>query len=556
MSNLFKRHCDQDLVRYLDGDLSPREASNVERHLEQCAQCRAELEEFKSTLAECVRYQAVLKAQSPEAPQPWRDLYLDFSGIDESLANDSLLVRLKRPLVHSGAFRWSLVTGLAVLIVLVSLHQLRQTPSVEAASILRKAEQISASRPRPARRVRVRTSRQREFLRPAVVETALAQAAGSDAVAALFSAANFDWNDPLTARAFEQWRDRQVHKTDAVTTGSAPMAYTRIKTTSEDGELASATITLSMEDYEPSEEYLEFRNHDWVELSEISEADVAGGSMGRHVDVPVRAAEPPSRPAALPPGSPASISDELQVLSAISSIGADLGESVEVALADGKVKVTGGDDITPQRQKQIRDALAGLSNVEVGFTPAQPISVPPQVAVAARGADGSAAPAVSATQSRLQKQLGGHAEFDRFSTQVLDLDDGAMQHVYALRRLAQKFSPADEAQFSAQDLNLWHELTRKQTAKLLDKVSGMERLLVPTLAAIGGSASNVQPAAHSSWQPAAEEVYRDARRVELLVSQMFAMTPDTTSANVLPSQLLTALKDLHANLDECQKFLQ
>ena len=82
MSSLFQRHSDRYLVRYLDGELSPRRAAKVERHLESCGPCRAELAELKSSLAECERYQNVLVAQMPEAPQPWRDLYRDFSRID------------------------------------------------------------------------------------------------------------------------------------------------------------------------------------------------------------------------------------------------------------------------------------------------------------------------------------------------------------------------------------------------------------------------------------------------------------------------------------------
>jgi anti-sigma factor RsiW len=565
MSSFFRRHSDRDLVRYLDGELSARKAGKVERHLESCGQCRAELEELKDTLAECARYQDVLDAQSPEAPQPWRDLYRDFSRIDESLANTSLLGRLMRPLVHSGAPRWAFVTGLAALIVLVSLHQLRQAPSVQAASILRKAVAVSESQPRPARHIRVRTSHRQEFTRLAGAQASLIQVAAQQAVAAQFQAANFDWNDPLSARAFEQWRDEQVHKTDEVTTVPNPQvpssSCTRIRTAAAEGELAQVSITLDAGDYRPLEEMLEFRDREWIELSEISEnsTDIAGGTLSRPVESPVRAAEPPSRPAAFAPGSSASISDELQVLSALNSIGADLGDPVEVSLAGGKVLVTGGEGIPPRRQNDIRASVADLPHVEVEFSPSRPATVPAETAVAGGGV--ASAPA-SPMQARLEKHLGGHAEFDRFSTQLLDLNEAAMQRVYALHRLSQKISPEDEAQLSSKDLNVLHEISRKHTAVLAEKVSGMERILVPTLSALGGTAGDgtaagVSPTSgHTTWQPAAEDVYKDARRVEVLVSQMLGMTPGNPPNSALPSELMAALKDLQGNLDECRKFLQ
>ena len=558
MSSFFTRHSEKDLVRYLDGELSARKIGKVERHLESCGRCRTELDELKNTFAECVHYQNVLKAQTPEAPQPWRDLYRDFSRIDESLANDSLLVRLMRPLVHSGAPRWSFVAGLAVLIVLGSIYQLRQAPSVQAASILRKAIAVSESKPRPAHRIRVRTSHQQEFMRPANVPAVLTQVAEAQAVAALFQSAHFDWNDPLSARAFQQWHDEQVRKTDEVTTVSNPQAplesYTQIRTVAAEGELAAASITLNTEDYNPVEERLDFRDREWIELSEISETSTESASVNApRVEVPVRAAEPPSRPAAFAPGSSASISDELQVLSALSSIEADLGDPVDVTLSGGRVVVTGHEGITLQRQQKIKDSLAGMPHVELEFSPSLPATVP-QETVEAGGSIANMP--VSPMQARLQKQLGGHAEFERFSTQLLDLDEAAMQRVYAIRRMAQKFSPDDEAQLSSKDLNLLHELSRKHTAVLAEKVSEMDRILVPTLSALGGTAAGVHPAVHATWQPAAEDLYKNSRRVEVLVSQMLGMTPGKASTSALPSELLIALNDLQANLDECQKLLQ
>jgi anti-sigma factor RsiW len=554
MSSFLGRHSAEGyLVRYLDGELSARKARQVGRHLEACSQCRAELEELKNTVVECVRYrQDVLAAHLPQPPQPWRDLYRDFSRIDEALARESLLVRLMRPLVHSGAPGWAFAAGLAMLIVLGITYQLRQAPSVQAATILSKAVELSESKPPAARHIRVRTSHRQEFTRMAGMQAVFVQVADVQAVAALFAAAHYDWNDPLSARAFAQWRDAQPVKTDEVIQSRSS---TEIRTTAAEGELAVASITLRNADYCPSEERLEFRDREWIELSELAEplTVVGGGSVDSHVGVPVRAAEPPSRSAAFSPSRSASISEELQVLSALNAIEADLGDPVEVDLLDGRVVVTGHEGIPPQRQQAIRQRLAAIPDVDVEFSPTQSATVPPE---AVAGSGGTAAGNVASPfQARLEKQLGGHAEFDRFSAELLDLDDLAMQRVYALRRLAQKFSPEMEAGLSAKDLAVLHEMSRKHTAVLAEKVNSMEHLLVPTLSSLGGTAASVRPAAHPAWQPAAEDVYRNARRVEVLVSQMLGMTPGASSGSALPTELMAALKDLQGNLDDCQRFL-
>jgi hypothetical protein len=554
MSSLLERHPERDLVCYIDGELSERHRGKVASHLESCGRCRAEVDELQNSLAECVSYRNVRAAQMPEAPQPWRDLYRDFSRIDESLANTSLLGRLLSPLVHSGVPRWAVVAGLAGLIVLLSLNQLRQAPSVQAATLLRKAVEFSQSQPRPVRRIRVRSSRQPEFTKLTGTQASLVEVAQAQAVAALFQEANWDWSDPLSARSFEQWRDRQVHKTDAVTAVQNPQEpsehLTQIRTESAEGEVTAASITLDTGNYSAVSERLEFRDSQWVELSQIAETpkESAGGFGVAHVEAPVRAAEPPSRSAAFAPGSSASISDELQVLSALSEIGADLGDPVEVNLTGGKVVVSGA-DVPPRRQDLIRATLANRPNVELDFSQSQSGALPAS-AVVAGGSVGK--PVASPLESRLEKQLGSHAEFDRFSAQLQDLLEASRERVFALRNLARKFSPADEARLNAQDLSLLHDLSRKRATELTQKIASMEAILVPTLSSLGGAAATSHTANHASWQSAADDLSTSAQRVDMLISQMLGMT----GGNARPSDLMTALNELHANLDDCQKALK
>jgi hypothetical protein len=237
------------------------------------------------------------------------------------------------------------------------------------------------------------------------------------------------------------------------------------------------------------------------------------------------------------------------VLSALSEIGADLGDPVEVALTGGKVMVTGPADIPARRQMEIRASVAHLPHVEVEFTSSAPVSAATEMGRANGSAAGAA---MSPMEGRLEKHLGGHAEFDRFSTQLQDLDDAAMQRVFALRRLAQKFPAEDEVRLSGQDLNLLHELSRKHTVALAEKIGSMEKILVPTLSSLGGTAASIPATAQNGWQPAAEGVYRRAQRVDELIAQMLGMT----AGNASPSELMTALNALHANLDECQRALK
>ncbi len=155
-------------------------------------------------------------------------------------------------------------------------------------------------------------------------------------------------------------------------------------------------------------------------------------------------------------------------------------------------------------------------------------------------------------ESRLEKHLGGHAEFDRFSAHLQDLLDASMKRVYALHNLAQKFSPQDESRLSAEDVSLLHALSRKHAADLADRIAGMERILAPALSSLGGAAAPVHPVAHASWQPAAGDVLHSAQKVDIMISQLLGMT----AGNAVPSDLMAALNELQSNVQDCQRALK
>jgi Putative zinc-finger len=87
MSSFGAQHPDEGLlVRYIDGELRPRRAREIERHLAACWQCRAETEGLQQVVSDCVQYRKkVLAAHLPEPPNPWRDLYREFDRIDLEL---------------------------------------------------------------------------------------------------------------------------------------------------------------------------------------------------------------------------------------------------------------------------------------------------------------------------------------------------------------------------------------------------------------------------------------------------------------------------------------
>jgi hypothetical protein len=553
MSNLDVRHPEDGLLlRYLDGELAGRKARQVRTHLEACWQCRAQVEELESAIGECVRYRKdVLSPSLPPPPEPWRSL--DFERVEAELAEQSLVQRVARflsPLRHGGV-RWALSGAAALALCFVGVQQLRETPKVQAAALLQKAVRAAASRPAARQRLRI-TTRTGQMTR--VVGVAYKPPAREVEIARLFDAAKYDWNDPLSAKSFARWRDGLAHFQDAV--ASQPNSYD-IKTTTEDSELVSATLKLRTTDLEPMEGRFEFRNRDWVEMTELVDQQtnpasiVAGttGGMPRQPGVPPGPMEVPKESA-----EPAAFSEELQVVSALHRLGADLGDPLEISREGGQVLVS-GTGIPPQRQQQIHGLLDRLPHVVVRFDdPAFPAGATPvQSEPATRDAAG---PEKSTYPARIEERLGGRPQFERFSSSVLDWTDSAMTRAYALRRLAQQFPAAAENEMTAEDRRTLRRLGREHLAAFTKDAQRVANTVNPVLnGMVPGGAQIEVHAEPTAWQDASEDLLATARRAETLLAVVLGVAPAENAPGDAPAQLIIALAQLSRDAEECQRLL-
>src|SRR3954471_14331236 len=145
MRNLELRHPEDGmLLQYLDGELPKRQSRKVHGHLEACWQCRSEIEALEVTVKDCVRYRKqVMVGCMPEPPRAWSSL--DFDRVEADLATQSLLrslvIRLGRWILPRGnaPLRWALSGAMVLALAVVVVRQLRETPNVQAAALLRNA---------------------------------------------------------------------------------------------------------------------------------------------------------------------------------------------------------------------------------------------------------------------------------------------------------------------------------------------------------------------------------------------------------------------------------
>ena len=131
--------------------------------------------------------------------------------------------------------------------------------------------------------------------------------------------------------------------------------------------------------------------------------------------------------------------------------------------------------------------------------------------------------------------------------------DNAMARAYALRALSQRFPEGTE--MTAADRALLGDLAREHVRALTSQLNDLHRTLAPVLVSLGGSSSaQGRPAnSHAAWQPTAEDVFQSSRRVEVLLSTLLGVTPETPNAHV-PTDLLAAFADAKAALENLRGY--
>jgi len=550
---------EEQLLRYIDGELPTRASSEVRSHLESCWQCRAALEELQNVVSQCVHYRkSVLQRHLPTPPAPWVDIHRQFDEIDASVEPvlfNRILRLLKSPF-DTATKKWA-VAAAALLVLLGIFYRYRQTPSVHASELLRQAVVSANTHPKRPRRIQIRT-RDRRLIRPAVgsqkAAFGAADATALNSLQAMFERANYSWNDPLSAQSFQAWRNQLTDKRDEV---SEEQQDYRIETRTDSSDLRHATLTLRTADLRPVEEHLEFSNQEWVEITEVgddSAPSLSAIAAEKNERPPAGKVKPPVAEvpqAVTARGRPASVAEELQVLAALHDMGADLGDPVEVSRSGSEVLVSGV-GIAPARQEEIKNAIGSNAHVVVHFSDSPAAAAPAQPAAPNPTPTGGD---VRQLQSRLAEQLGGRANLDQLAAQVLDSSESLMARAYALRRLAEQFPLAVERELSVSDRQLLQRMRGEHLAALRQQATGIARDLQPVLASINGDAGTAPDTGIplESWQLATENLFQSARRLDKLLGVMFGAAPSEIPPWQISAQLKTSLAQLRAASDSYER---
>ncbi|MBL8215270.1 MAG: hypothetical protein JNK87_31410 [Bryobacterales bacterium] len=556
MSKLTAHISADDLLRLADGELSPRETEQAKAHLAACWQCRAQLEEMEQAIALSVRYRDSLYQRCfPSPPAPWCDMQQRLAALDAAPGSASFFERVQEKL---GALARGLVVRpriwapamAALLAVAIIVDQFQNAPSVRAAALLQQATAAADSRASKARRIQLRTRTQRlartvgENTQDSSTVLAAAERRSLSELEGLFRTANYDWNDPLSARAFQSWRAGLAEKIDEVVKVSDPRSPEgdcfELRTSTDHGTLEQASLRLRVADLQPVESKLSFRGFGPVEISELSDQPTAASSRTSDTFVP-----PPTGPVAppvvgesTPVTTPATPADELRVYAALHELGADLGEPVEVRRSGDRVLVEGM-GVAPEMQQKLQRELAAMPKVQVDFSLPPAAGSQPSATETRSTASSLPHPLVVRWQEAIAKELGGRSAVDRLGEKVLERMDRISARAHAVRNLASRFpDPKSLDEVSRQTLM---KIRIDHAQALQAEVGALRQELIPVHHALrrGGALADYG----GGWPEVAHTIFGLSRDVEAKLAILFGGATGAVTEE-FPTQLFDGLHEL------------
>ena len=136
--------------------------------------------------------------------------------------------------------QWAITAAVLLAVAATLWYGFRETPAVQAAALLKRAVSAADALPPAPHALQIRT-RTQKLTRMVGKPGASAAAAAEAPLRQRFAAAHYSWEDPLSARSYQSWRDTVPRKQDQIATVPDPQSPIdncyEIRTFAEDGDL-------------------------------------------------------------------------------------------------------------------------------------------------------------------------------------------------------------------------------------------------------------------------------------------------------------------------------
>jgi hypothetical protein len=554
----------------------------VKEHVRACWTCRARKEHLERTIEDIVEYEQALVA--PDMPPSSGGKAIFMARLDQlaaELGSPSLVRRWRVSLLQafrlalSSRVTWVACSSLTVIVCFYVVLQ-RNTPVVSAIELLQRAAVSESgsftgvSHPVVAQKLSIKVNGHkiartiyRDRVRNCQASRVDISVQEESVAERTFQQSSFSWDDPLSPRAYSHWRDGIAEKRDVVTRVDGDLL--RLDTTASSGPVAEASLTVRASDYHPVEENVRLRDESEVEIAEVSYDVVGFASLSP--DIFGGPAQPPALK--LPVTAAASkVADdaelamtELQVRSTLHNLGADLGEQIEVQPGkDGSVRVEGvaEDDI---RRHQLIAALQGIPRTQLRIETVAEAAEHQQVSRAFGPAQvavmGGATPLLEAS---LKQRFPNDDQRTAYVNQTLALTQGASARVWALNRLAERYSPQQVALLDSASRQRLGMLLGDHLSALREEINRLQNQLGQVLSPSSNTAaantasskftSPEMPEHADDWRSHVHRMHSSVETVDESVAVLLtgSSTDEKDDPEAIEIGLRTTLTQLQAEL--------
>lgn len=589
---------DEAILLWLDGELSAKEAAEVDTHVRSCWSCRGRKQATEQSIADLVDYQNATAAPYLPPPSDQRAVFLArLNALAAETGKPSLLhplrngiVRLLR-LCQVNQFTW--VTGMLVLMAAMPCYYLLRTPPVVSADELLNLTAASDARsieataePVVVQKLRIRfgkTSLTRTVYRDVahnrISSRMDAGSVGEGQVREAYFKSSLDWNSVLDANTYRRWRATHPGSSDKVERVGKDELM--LETTSSAGPVTEADLTVRVADYHAVSERFHLQDHSEIEIAELSYdvipfVSVPVGIFGAPTQISVAKPLPSSILRATLPNDADLAATEVEADSVLHRLGADLGEQINLTTNDEREVSVEGVVSDDARKRQIVSALQSIPYTKLHIlTIDEAARQAPSSPVVSRSEPASSSvQVVAASAPLLEEQLNRvFADNDRrieYVNQTLSLVQSASARAWALNRLADRYTPHAVAVLDEEERRTLQVLLADHVSALSEDISSLQNQLGEVLS----GASNT-PAANTSVNPplksdsphtlAVPEDWRDrTRRVhssteavhEAVVALLSSSQPsDQNDTNAIEVNLRTSLTQLQTELQALDQIV-
>lgn len=514
-------HPGEDLLLLaLEQELSADEQHRVEQHVGNCWSCRARWEEIKRGILAFVeyrekRYLPSIPASSGEFPDFRAEIRRAEFESPPVRGISALLRRVHGALISPMGLTYAGIVGASAVILLWMLPLMRPT-TVSARELLTRAAEsqnpTTTGAATPHRRVARQTVRIQHAGHTVTRQFEWRVGAPIPGIQWNTVPDPLLWAAPLTAAGFTAWRDSLDSKTDSVAQAGALVT---LDTTTGIGEIREARMVVRAADFHPVEQHLRFAGEQVVDFTEIGfEIREVSGEAAQPIPPAAESADATPARVDQKPSSEASLMEtEMQLRYALFAHGWDVGEELTVA-RDGNRLVLTGTVSSSERERALREVLEGVPNVRLAIhAPGDTAVLAPETNAPTNS--GAPAPQDALLKAELETAMPSSEDRRAFVGHCISASDAALSHGWALKRLADRYTEADERRLSPEgQKQLWEMLHAH-----LDEVRRANNQL-DALAAMLRTSAGDRRESPAVWRESMHLLFEHVQRQDHLVTNL------------------------------------